>query len=95
MSEYQWCSGGVWEGKAWTPALPTDAALVLHLLATYLDTQLPQTSQPDSRPFSSQHMTRLPDKPSPGQLSIIETSTTPPNYHLQTKTEIFHTPKVS
>uniref|UniRef100_A0A1B6FSW8 Transmembrane protein 209 n=1 Tax=Cuerna arida TaxID=1464854 RepID=A0A1B6FSW8_9HEMI len=93
MSEYRWNGGGVWGGKEWAPPLPTDAALVLHLLATYLDCQLPQTSLPDSRPFSSHHLVRLPHKPMPGQLCIMETSTSPPNYILQTKTETFHTPK--
>lgn len=95
MSTYQWNSGGMWEGKEWTPSLPTDAALVLHMLATYLDSQLPQTSLPDNRPFSSHYIVRLPDKPPPGQLCIVDTSTSPPNYQLQTKTEIFQTPKVS
>ncbi|XP_054278113.1 transmembrane protein 209-like isoform X2 [Macrosteles quadrilineatus] len=93
MSEYHWSSGGMWEGKEWTPALPTDSALVLHLLATYLDCQLPQTSLPDTRPFSSQHLVKQPNKPHPGQLCIVETSSQPPNYILQTKTDTFHTPK--
>jgi len=93
MSEYRWNSGGLWQGKEWTPALPTDASLVLHLLATYLDSQLPQTSLPDSRPFSSQYLVRAPAQPPPTQLAIVETSTAPPNYLLQTKTDTFHTPK--
>lgn len=89
MSEYRWDSGG----KGWTPALPTDAMLVTHLLATYLDSQLPQ-SLPESRPFSSHYLVRQPEKPQPGQLCMVETSVAPPNYILQTRTDTFHLPKV-
>ncbi|XP_044735297.1 transmembrane protein 209-like [Chrysoperla carnea] len=52
MSEYRWNSGSTFNGKQWEDHLPTDAAIVMHLMATYLDTQLvPLPHQPDARKF--------------------------------------------
>ena len=36
MSRYRWASGG----EGWTDRLPSDSELVMHCLATYLDTRL-------------------------------------------------------
>lgn len=94
MSEYKWNSGGTWNGKEWGDHLPTDAALVMHLVATYLDSQLPPLpSLPDGRPFSSQHFVKLPNEPTKNVLTIVQVSANPPHYQLQTKEETFNIPK--
>lgn len=37
MKEFTWNAGGVWQGRAWTPDLPTDAALLFYLFAAFLE----------------------------------------------------------
>nr|CAD7589196.1 unnamed protein product [Timema genevievae] len=64
ISEFRWNGGGNFHGKPWEDHLPTDSDVVMHLLATYLDTQLPPVPQnPDSRPFTSQYLVKAPDNP--------------------------------
>lgn len=85
MSEFRWNSGGSINGKPWDENLPTDAMLVMHLLATYLDSQLlPLPQNPDGRPFSTQHFFKSPEKPpkSKNTLAIHQTSLHPPHYVL-------------
>ena len=36
MIDFKWNGGGDWNGKDWSPELPTDSALLLYLLAAYL-----------------------------------------------------------
>ena len=36
MTDYKWNGGGGWAGRAWSPDLPTDMALVLYLFAAFL-----------------------------------------------------------
>uniref|UniRef100_A0A1B6DCW7 Transmembrane protein 209 n=1 Tax=Clastoptera arizonana TaxID=38151 RepID=A0A1B6DCW7_9HEMI len=94
MSEYKWNTGGHWNGKDWTDHLPTDAELVLHLLATYLDLQLPSAvSLSDGRPFSSVYLFKYPNKPIRGKLAIIQETVQPPHYKFQTKEDMFDVPK--
>ncbi|KAK3909516.1 Transmembrane protein 209 [Frankliniella fusca] len=85
MSEFRWNSGGSFNGKPWDENLPTDATLVMHLLATYLDSQLlPLPQNPDGRPFSTQHLFKSPDKPPKAKntFAIHQTSLHPPHYVL-------------
>ncbi|XP_067003995.2 transmembrane protein 209 isoform X2 [Anabrus simplex] len=85
MSDFRWNSGGSLHGKVWEEHLPTDSALVMHLLATYLDTQLPpQPQNPDKRPFSSEYLVKYPEKPPTGKNSPIiqEVQVNPPHYVL-------------
>lgn len=37
MKEFTWNGGGTWQGRAWTPDLPTDAALLFYLFAAFLE----------------------------------------------------------
>lgn len=70
--------------------------LVMHLLATYLDLQLPSVApSPDGRPFSSQYLVKYPNKPTKHMLAIIQESIQPPHYQIQTKDGMFDIPKVS
>lgn len=56
MSEFKWNSGGYFNGKDWEDSLPTDCAIVMHLFASYLDTQLmPSPNLPDAKAFSSHY----------------------------------------
>ncbi|KAJ4448217.1 hypothetical protein ANN_10231 [Periplaneta americana] len=85
MSEYRWNGGGSMHNKDWEEHLPTDAAIVMHLFATYLDSQLPPLPQnPDGRPFTSQHFAKTPDKPPQGKntLAIYQVQINPPHYVL-------------
>ncbi|KAK9498908.1 hypothetical protein O3M35_003455 [Rhynocoris fuscipes] len=83
MSEYKWKSGGKHNDKPWEPHLPTDAALVMHLVCTYLDSQLPLLScQPESRPFTSRYFSKAPDLPLQENIGIYEESLYPPHYQI-------------
>ncbi|XP_015119339.1 transmembrane protein 209 [Diachasma alloeum] len=84
MSEFKWNSGGSYNGKPWDPSTPTDTAIVMHLVSSYMDTQLEAPlDQPDARPFTSRYMaktaTELPRTKGP---IIVRQSTDPPRYCL-------------
>lgn len=85
MSEYRWSSGGNLNGKNWEEHLPTDAAVIMHLIATYLDSQLlPLPHHPDGRPFTTHHFIRSPEKPPKGRnaLIIYQIQLNPPHFVL-------------
>ncbi|CAK9817499.1 Transmembrane protein 209 [Anthophora plagiata] len=84
MSEFKWNSGGPHNGKEWDSSLPTDSAIIMHLVSTYMDTQLEAPlDQPDARPFTSRYMARsgmtLPRSKGP---VIVCQSINPPHYSL-------------
>ncbi|KAM0725849.1 Transmembrane protein 209 [Formica fusca] len=84
MSEFKWNSGGSHNGKEWDSSLPTDSAIIMHLISTYMDTQLEAPlDQPDARPFTSRYMARsgmeLPRNKGP---IIVCQSANPPHYSL-------------
>jgi Cytochrome B561, N terminal len=37
VKEFTWNGGGVWQNRAWTPDLPTDAALLFYLFSAFLE----------------------------------------------------------
>ncbi|KAL0278164.1 UNVERIFIED_CONTAM: hypothetical protein PYX00_000065 [Menopon gallinae] len=84
MSEYRWDSGGSFNGKNWEEHLPTDAAVVMHLIATYLDSQLLFFPQyPEGRPFTAHHFLRSPEKPKvTNVLTIYQSQLNPPHFIL-------------
>lgn len=84
MSEYRWDSGGSCNGKNWEEHLPTDAAVVMHLIATYLDSQLLFFPQyPEGRPFTAHHFLRSPEKPKiTNVLTIYQSQLNPPHFIL-------------
>lgn len=56
MSEFKWSSGGSYNSKPWDNSLPTDTAIIMHLMSSYMDTQLEAPlDQPDARPFTSRY----------------------------------------
>ncbi|XP_012272889.1 transmembrane protein 209 isoform X2 [Orussus abietinus] len=84
MSEFKWNSGGSYNGKEWDSSLPTDTAIIMHLVSSYMDTQLEAPlDQPDARPFSSRYMARanseLPRNKGP---IIVCQTVNPPHYNL-------------
>ncbi|XP_068620363.1 transmembrane protein 209 isoform X2 [Battus philenor] len=68
LSSYRWNGGGA----DWEDSLPTDAEIILHLFATYLDGQMLQSGNP--RPFSSQYLG------GGGELSLQRVSERPPQW---------------
>ncbi|XP_058791107.1 transmembrane protein 209 [Phymastichus coffea] len=84
MSEFKWNSGGSHNGKEWDSSLPTDTAIIMHLVSIYMDTQLEAPlNQPDARPFTSRYIAKsgseLPRSKGP---IIVNHSTNPPHYFL-------------
>lgn len=96
MSEFSWQGGGSY-GKAWGEHLPTDSAIVMHLLCTYLDSRLPpQPKYPDSRTFTTQYFVKTPDKPNlekEDTLCIYQSSINPPHFQVVTGKSVFNLPK--
>ncbi|XP_018573554.1 transmembrane protein 209 [Anoplophora glabripennis] len=86
MSEFKWNGGSSYNGKDWDDSLPTDCAVVMHLLASYLDTQLmPLPNMPDTKPFSGHHYIKATDKMpplAPNSLFIQQVSEKPPHYRV-------------
>lgn len=86
MSEFKWNGGSSFNGKEWDDSLPTDCAIVMHLLASYLDTQLmPMPNMPDAKPFSGHHYIKATDKMpdlTPKSLFIHQVSEKPPHYRV-------------
>lgn len=95
MSDFKWNSGGTFDGKEWSDQLPTDAALVLHLWATYLDSQLPPLPfTPDERPFSSLYLVKSPNScSSKVPIAISEVTKHPPHYQLTVGKDPLNIPK--
>ncbi|KAL3289077.1 hypothetical protein HHI36_003519 [Cryptolaemus montrouzieri] len=86
MSDFRWNGGGNHNGKPWNDSLPTDCSIVMHFLATYLDTQLmPLPSAPDVKPFSGYHYIKCTDKIPPlndSTIFIHQVSDKPPHYRI-------------
>ncbi|KAF9124800.1 hypothetical protein BGW39_007885 [Mortierella sp. 14UC] len=88
LRHFIWDSAGVsWDGgrKAWTPDLPTDSQLIMHLFTVYMDLSMPaQPSQSYDRfLFSYKHYVPMEAKPdATTSLQIKQTAKYPPNYNL-------------
>ncbi|KAI1318931.1 hypothetical protein EDD11_005365 [Mortierella claussenii] len=88
LTHFIWDSYGVsWDNgkKSWSPDLPSDAQIIMHLFLTYLDTNMP--SQPsevfDRFPFTYRHYVPMENKPDPTTaLQIKQISKSPPDYSL-------------
>ncbi|KAK8778323.1 hypothetical protein V5799_020331 [Amblyomma americanum] len=97
MSDFRWNGGSQdYRGKPWSDSLPTDAAIVLHLLCTYLNSRLPPDPRfPDGKTFTSQFFYKSPNKPpaSKDTLCIYQTSVTPPHYRLIVGEDTWDLPK--
>lgn len=96
MGEFCWNSGGDY-GKEWGEHLPTDAALVVHLFCTYMDSRLPtQPKYPDGKTFTSQHFIKTPDKPNLDKedtVCIYQSSINPPHFQVVIGKTVHQIPK--
>jgi hypothetical protein len=54
LGSFRWDSGGRHHGKDWTPELPTDADIVMHVFCCWGDELLPR-SHADDQPFVQRH----------------------------------------
>jgi len=93
MGNYRWDGGS--KRKFFDDSLPTDSAVVMHCLATYLDSQLPAfTDRPDRRPFTGQYLVKCPEKPQPSSHPlIVEVQINPPHYKLVMGSDEYELPK--
>lgn len=97
MSDFRWNSGSQnYRGKPWSDSLPTDSAIVLHLLCTYLNSRLPPDPRfPDGKTFTSQFFHKAPNKPPADKdaLCIYQTSVLPPHYRVIVGEDTWDLPK--
>ncbi|XP_060886209.1 transmembrane protein 209 [Labrus mixtus] len=97
MSSFRWNGGGDVKNRKWDTDLPTDCAILMHVLCTYLDSRLPpHPKYPDGKTFTSQHFSHTPDKPDVTKESLFcihQSSTTPPHYQLIYQGHIYSLPK--
>ncbi|KAJ8382867.1 hypothetical protein SKAU_G00036450 [Synaphobranchus kaupii] len=97
MSSFRWNAGGEWKGRKWDTDLPTDSAVLMHVLCTYLDSRLPPHPRyPDGKTFTSQHFSQTPDKPDVSNENLFcihQSSTNPPHYQLIYQGHVYSLPK--
>nr|CAB3267070.1 transmembrane protein 209 [Phallusia mammillata] len=96
MSEYRWDKGGKIKGREWSEDLVTDAAIVMHMFCTYMDSHLPPHPRyPEGKTFTSQYFVQAPRKPSTGtdtKIQILQTKFHPPHYQLVTMETTYNPP---
>uniref|UniRef100_A0A673YD18 Transmembrane protein 209 n=1 Tax=Salmo trutta TaxID=8032 RepID=A0A673YD18_SALTR len=97
MSSFRWNRGGDLKARKWDTDLPSDCAILTHVLCTYLDSRLPpHPKYPDGKTFTSQHFTQTPDKPdvtNENLFCIHQSSTNPPHYQLIYQGHVYSLPK--
>ncbi|XP_076861030.1 transmembrane protein 209 [Brachyhypopomus gauderio] len=97
MSSFRWNGGGNLKNRKWDTDLPTDSAILMHILCTYLDSRLPpHPKYPDGKTFTSQHFIQTPHKPdlsNENLFCIYQSSTNPPHYQLIYQGHIYSLPK--
>ncbi|KAI9591508.1 cytochrome B561, N terminal-domain-containing protein [Syncephalis fuscata] len=87
LAAYRWDSGAIiWnDDKKWTPEMPSDAQLILHLFCTFLDMVTPDNDVtfPMNVPFSSLHYLAEGTKPDPNvAIQLKQVKKHPPHYCL-------------
>ncbi|CAK1584148.1 unnamed protein product [Parnassius mnemosyne] len=87
LSNYRWDAGG----SDWDHTQPTDADIILHLFATYLDGQMVQSGNP--RPFSSQYLSAGGAGGAVGALALHRVSSRPPQFALALGGELVGVPR--
>ncbi|XP_028810593.1 transmembrane protein 209 isoform X2 [Denticeps clupeoides] len=97
MSSFRWNGGGDLKNRKWDTDLPTDSAILMHVLCTYLDSRLPpHPKYPDGKTFTSQHFLQTPDKPdmtNENLFCIHQSSINPPHYQLVYQGHMYSLPK--
>ncbi|TKC43079.1 hypothetical protein EI555_007222, partial [Monodon monoceros] len=97
MSSFRWNRGGDFKGRKWDTDLPTDSAIIMHVLCTYLDSRLPpHPKYPDGKTFTSQHFVQTPNKPdvtNENVFCIYQSAINPPHYELIYQRHFYSLPK--
>uniref|UniRef100_A0A8C7TD29 Transmembrane protein 209 n=1 Tax=Oncorhynchus mykiss TaxID=8022 RepID=A0A8C7TD29_ONCMY len=97
MSSFRWNRGGDLKARKWDTDLPSDCAILMHVLCTYLDSRLPpHPKYPDGKTFTSQHFSQTPDKPdvtNENLFCVHQSSTNPPHYQLIYQGHVYSLPK--
>ncbi|GFR11367.1 transmembrane protein 209 [Trichonephila clavata] len=96
MGDFKWNSGGNYEDKQWCDDLPTDSALVMHILCCYLDAHLPPDPHfPEGKPFTSKYFKKIPEKSvlSKDLTYIYQSSLNPPHFKVVLGEELYTLPK--
>lgn len=97
MSSYKWNGGGVFKGKPWGQHLPTDAAILMHLLCSYMDARLlPHPKYPDGKTFTAQYFVKTPDKPDltkKDNLLLYQAKVNPPHFKVIIEDHVLSPPK--
>ena len=71
MAAFRWNGGGSWKTKDWTPELPTDTQIVLHLWSCFMDDMLTFDQNNNNYAFSSRYVIAAPDTPDTRKSSVI------------------------
>ncbi|XP_038067904.1 transmembrane protein 209-like [Patiria miniata] len=97
MSDFRWNKGCDFKGRKWDEDLPSDCAMVMHMLCTYLDFRLPSDPKhPDGKTFASQYFMKTPDKPDlkkKDNLLLFQTKINPPHYKVIIGDDTWDLPK--
>ncbi|CAL1297192.1 unnamed protein product [Larinioides sclopetarius] len=96
MGDFKWNSGGNYEDKQWCDDLPTDSALVMHVLCCYFDAHLPPDPHfPEGKPFTSKYFKKAPEKVTLAKdlAYIYQSSTSPPHFKVVIGEELHTLPK--
>ncbi|XP_070558588.1 transmembrane protein 209-like [Ptychodera flava] len=97
MCDFRWNGGADYKGRKWDQDLPTDCVIIMHLLCTYMDSQLPpHPKYPDGKTFASQHFMKTPDKPDlkkKDNLLIFQSKINPPHYKVIIGDDTWDLPK--
>ncbi|XP_072038570.1 transmembrane protein 209-like isoform X2 [Amphiura filiformis] len=97
MSDFRWNQGSEFKGRKWDQDLPTDSAIVMHMLCSYLDSRLPaHPKYPDGKTFASQYFMKTPDKPDlkkKDNLLLFQTKINPPHYKVIITDDTWDLPK--
>ncbi|XP_022081205.1 transmembrane protein 209-like isoform X1 [Acanthaster planci] len=97
ISDFRWDRGGDFKGRKWDEDLPSDCVMVMHMLCSYLDFQLPSDPKhPDGKTFTSQYFMKTPDKPDlkkKDNLLLFQTKINPPHYKVIIGDDTWDLPK--
>ncbi|ORZ39613.1 cytochrome B561, N terminal-domain-containing protein [Catenaria anguillulae PL171] len=95
LAPFVWNSGGTQDdGKPWTPTvMPTDSELVMHVFATWIDLQMPGSSNVVTfAPFSTKYLRWTVDEKKdvlPKEWTLVMTSKSPPHFKLGTEKTLY------
>uniref|UniRef100_UPI00358ECAD9 transmembrane protein 209 isoform X1 n=1 Tax=Myxine glutinosa TaxID=7769 RepID=UPI00358ECAD9 len=97
LSPFRWNGGGDYKKRKWHTDLPTDCAIIMHVLSTYLDSRLPPNPRyPDGKTFTLQYFVQAPDKPdteNKNSFCIYQNNINPPHYQLVYQGHIYDVSK--